>query len=153
MKSAPRFDAEKGTEAGFVAMVARRRLIDLSRRRAVRAETPADPTGSEPQGIAAQTTKALGTAKTAESTAMARQVARAMDQLPEVERDVIALSAFDGLSHQEIADHMGLPLGTVKTHARRGLMRVRGMMSELPAAELAVAKLPAAQLPAGEVRS
>lgn len=129
-------------------MVARRRLIDLSRRRAVRAETPADPTGSEPQGIAAQTTKALGTAKTAESTAMARQVARAMDQLPEVERDVIALSAFDGLSHQEIAEHMGLPLGTVKTHARRGLMRVRGMLAELPPTAI-----PAAPLPVNEVTS
>jgi RNA polymerase sigma-70 factor (ECF subfamily) len=41
---------------------------------------------------------------------------------------VIELSVIEGLSHQEIAESTGMPLGTVKTHARRGLLRVRELL-------------------------
>ena len=41
------------------------------------------------------------------------------------QQQVLRLSIIEGMSHQEISDATGLPLGTVKTHARRGLLHVR----------------------------
>jgi RNA polymerase sigma-70 factor (ECF subfamily) len=41
------------------------------------------------------------------------------------QQQVLRLSIVEGMSHQEISDATGLPLGTVKTHARRGLIQVR----------------------------
>jgi len=42
-----------------------------------------------------------------------------------VQRQLVALAFFRALSHQEIADHTGLPLGTVKSHLRRALESLR----------------------------
>jgi RNA polymerase sigma-70 factor (ECF subfamily) len=48
-----------------------------------------------------------------------------LEELDPGERQSIALAFFHGLSHSEVARHVGRPLGTVKTHIRRGLMRMR----------------------------
>jgi RNA polymerase sigma-70 factor (ECF subfamily) len=52
-------------------------------------------------------------------------IQRCMDELDAEQRQSIALAFFHGLSHSELADHMRKPLGTVKTHIRRGLMRLK----------------------------
>ena len=51
-----------------------------------------------------------------------------MGKLRTVERQVLELALFEGLSQSQISEAAGLPLGTVKTHARRGLMRLRQML-------------------------
>jgi RNA polymerase sigma-70 factor (ECF subfamily) len=51
-----------------------------------------------------------------------------MQQLRPEQRKVLELSVYEGLSHQQISGATGLPLGTVKTHARRGLIRLRELM-------------------------
>ena len=43
----------------------------------------------------------------------------ALDQLPDEERQVVRLSWFDGLAHSEIADKLGVPVGTVKSRSHR----------------------------------
>ena len=48
-----------------------------------------------------------------------------MRKLRPEQQQVLQLSIIQGMSHQEIADATGMPIGTVKTHARRGLMQVR----------------------------
>jgi len=55
----------------------------------------------------------------------AHNIQRCMDELDAEQRQSIALAFFHGLSHSELADHMRKPLGTVKTHIRRGLMRLK----------------------------
>ena len=50
------------------------------------------------------------------------------DSLKPEQRQVLQLSIVQGLSHQEIADATGMPLGTVKTHARRGILQARELM-------------------------
>ncbi|MEM6640536.1 MAG: sigma factor-like helix-turn-helix DNA-binding protein, partial [Pseudomonadota bacterium] len=50
---------------------------------------------------------------------------RALDTLSVEQRRVIAMSVFQGLTHREIADVTGKPLGTVKTLIRRGLIQIR----------------------------
>ena len=63
-------------------------------------------------------------------------VARAVAQLDAKEREILVLATYDGLTQQEIAAQTGMPLGTVKTLARRALMRVRTALdAQLPTAE------------------
>jgi RNA polymerase sigma-70 factor (ECF subfamily) len=55
----------------------------------------------------------------------AGQAADAMRTLRPEQQQVLRLSIVQGMSHQEISEATGMPLGTVKTHARRGLLQVR----------------------------
>ena len=57
--------------------------------------------------------------------AEANFAARAVSQLRPEQRQVLVLTACHGLTHEEVAAATGMPLGTVKAHARRGLMVVR----------------------------
>jgi RNA polymerase sigma-70 factor, ECF subfamily len=127
--SAGRFDGSRGTESGFVAMIARRRLIDLARRRAVRAieSTTEGQRGSDP-GATPIDPRAVTRALAVEDMLDAKAVVRAIEALPEGERDVLLLSTLGGRSYSEIAEEKGLPLGTVKTYARRGLQRTRAAL-------------------------
>lgn len=130
IRSAARFDPVHGTENGFVAMVARRRLIDLARRRAARPEVTrkeADVTTSDSDPATAAAVPALP--PDLEEKMDASRAARAIAALAPEERDVLLLATVDGLSYAEIAARKGLPLGTVKTYARRGLLSVRARLS------------------------
>ncbi len=62
---------------------------------------------------------------------VAEEAARAVAAIRELRPDqqaVLKLSVYEGWSHQRIAEELKMPLGTVKTHARRGLQRVREML-------------------------
>ena len=134
IESAVRFDPALGTESGFVAMIARRRLIDLARRRAVRAieSTTEGKRGSDP-GATPLDVGAIARGMRADENLDAHVAARAINELPAAEREVLVLATLGGRSYGEIAEEKGLPLGTVKTYARRGLLRVRAALA--PAAD------------------
>jgi RNA polymerase sigma-70 factor (ECF subfamily) len=131
-KSAARYDVSLGAETTFVATIARRRLVDRRRQRARRPET-------ESLGDAGSAANAVASGSTSGSIAPdmgaeAALAARALDQLRPEQRQVLILTACHGLSHEEVASSTGMPLGTVKAHARRGLIRVREALGELPLA-------------------
>jgi RNA polymerase sigma-70 factor (ECF subfamily) len=115
-RSAHRFDPEKGTETTFVATIARRRLIDRGRRRQRRPEVPGIEDGFAVQGPSDDRT---------DIRERAALVDRAMGALRPEQRQVLQLAINHGATHEQIATSTGMPLGTVKTHARRGLMRLR----------------------------
>lgn len=121
-KSASRFDPAMGSEATFVATIARRRLVD---RRRQRQRTPATASLAEAQSVTASSVPP-------EMGAEAALAARALEQLRPEQRQVLILTTCHGLSHEEVATSTGMPLGTVKAHARRGLIRVREALGELP---------------------
>lgn len=123
-KSAGRFDATIASEATFVAMIARRRLIDRRRGRARR------PRGEPLPELAAQ----IDPGAPPDVRAAAVQASRALDTLRPEEKQVLVL-ACHGLSHGEIAQETGLALGTVKSHARRGLAAIRDALSDVPSKE------------------
>ncbi len=114
-QQAGRFDPQLGSEAGFVTMIARRRLIDRLRK-ATRRPSP-EPLVEAPP--AEPEKDYVGIREEAE---LAR---RCMDSLKTEERDVLRLALESGLSQTEISDRLGMPLGTVKSHARRGLIKLR----------------------------
>jgi len=55
-----------------------------------------------------------------------------MSQLSREQQNVLHLSVHHGLTHDQIAQQLDLPLGTVKTHARRGLLRLREWLATEP---------------------
>jgi RNA polymerase sigma-70 factor (ECF subfamily) len=63
--------------------------------------------------------------KQVEVCAEAAAAARALGELRDEQKTVIRLAIYSGLTHQEIAARTGMPLGTVKTHLRRGLLHIR----------------------------
>ena len=120
-RHAARFDPARGSEKVFVTVVARRRLIDRIRgsRTRLAAETPLDETM---QFEASPSTRAERDTEVEEARTI-------LDQLPPPQQRVISLSLVQGMSHGEIASTLNLPLGTVKTMIRRGILRVRAMLS------------------------
>jgi len=119
-KNADRFDATISSETTFIAMLARRRLIDKIRFAQRRLSPDSlDDVLLEPFNRAD---------KTLETSIEAEQAAEAMRTLRPEQQQVLRLSIVEGMSHQEISEATGLPLGTVKTHARRGLLQVRELM-------------------------
>jgi RNA polymerase sigma-70 factor (ECF subfamily) len=117
-KHAARFDPAIASEATFISMIARRRLIDRRRRRNHRPALHADAE------LPVVSDEGVGPALSAE----AAQAARAMTQLRPEQREVVLLATCHGLSHAEIAEQTGMPLGTVKAHARRGLLAIRAAL-------------------------
>lgn len=125
-KSASRFDPRVGSEVTFVATIARRRLIDRKRQKQRTPDTESLADASR------EAASATSSSMPPEMGAEAALAARALDQLRPEQRQVLILTACHGLSHEEVATSTGMPLGTVKAHARRGLMRVREALGELP---------------------
>jgi len=116
-KNAARFDASKASEITFVAMIARRRLIDK-----IRHSTRRISADSIDDVLLEPFTRAD---KTMQTGLEAEQAAEALRNLRPEQQQVLNLSIVQGMSHQEIAERLGIPLGTVKTHARRGILEVR----------------------------
>ena len=119
-KNAARFDASQSSETTFVAMIARRRIIDRIRYANRRlAPDSLEDILAEPGTRADQEMQ---------TSVEAREAAKALDALRPEQRQVLQLSIVQGLSHQEISDTTGMPLGTVKTHARRGILQAREIL-------------------------
>jgi RNA polymerase sigma-70 factor (ECF subfamily) len=116
-KNAGRFDPQVASEAVFVAMIARRRLID--RVRALGRQPVTEPI--EPElplfAVLEQRDKYANAADVA-------LAARAVNELDGAQREIVLLGVMQGLSQAEIAAATGKPLGTVKTQLRRGLLEV-----------------------------
>lgn len=122
-KSAKRFKESESSEKTFVAMIARRRAIDRLRAKKRRVETESLLDENESQ----QTDSVGKQLEVQEEAIRAREL---MTQLREDERTVLELAIDQGLSQSEIASQIGMPLGTVKSHARRGMLRLRDWLSE-----------------------
>ena len=119
-RHADRFDPQVASEATYITMIARRRLIDRFRRRSRELDT-----ASIQEEMVELTSRHEQQTEIEEEAARARQF---MQQLRPEQQQVLELSITHGLSQSQIAETTNLPLGTVKTHARRGLMRLRELL-------------------------
>lgn len=119
-KSADRFNPDVASETTFVAMIARRRLIDRRRRESRQPTREAIFEDSLDSGADHEN------ADLGEEAAVA---VKALTKLSEDQQKVLRLSIFHGLTHERIAEATGMPLGTVKTHARRGLIKLRDLLA------------------------
>jgi RNA polymerase sigma-70 factor (ECF subfamily) len=118
-RSARTYDPARGNGTPWLYAVARNAITDRLRR------TP-EPTGELVDGPSGEP----GPAEEAESSWTSWRVHRALESLPEHERPVVELAYWGGLSQSEIADRLGIPLGTVKTRTRSALARLADALEE-----------------------
>ncbi|HQR08631.1 MAG TPA: sigma-70 family RNA polymerase sigma factor [Gemmatales bacterium] len=120
-KNADRYNSALSSESTYITMVTRRRLIDRRRKLGRRPELTtlpdamAEPVSNSPVARV-------------ELVDEAAKAATALSELRPEQQQVLRLAVYHGLTHEEIARSTGLPLGTVKTHARRGLLRLREIL-------------------------
>ena len=119
------YSAERGTPFAWLMTIARSRAID--RLRSTRYRKRENESLDTVIGYAAQTEDPEEASIFAERR---RLVRRALQSLSADQRQVIEIAYFSGLSQSEIAERLGIPLGTVKTRMRIGLMRLREFLSE-----------------------
>ena len=129
-RQAPRFDPLRGSALAWLLTIARSRALDgLRARRRVLANTvSADALGEAMDALAESVDGAAGSADPhdlLEAVQSNQQLHQALAQLDAVPRQLVALAFFKGLTHEEIASQIGLPLGTVKSHLRRAMLALR----------------------------
>lgn len=120
------YDPARGPFAAYLISVTRSRAIDRLRRggrhlRLLRQWHESGITSAEMQ-TPHQTTAARQ---------LAERVRRALRDLSEREREVLELSYYRDMTQVEIAEHLGAPLGSVKSWARRALLRLQGNLKDL----------------------
>jgi RNA polymerase sigma-70 factor (ECF subfamily) len=118
-RSAPRFDPELGSVRTWAAAMAHRRAVDRVRsaQRAVERDDAAARREARPpfDEVAEQVELRLD----------AEQVRRGLTHLTELQREAIRLAYYGGYSHSQVAELLDVPLGTIKTRLRDGLIRLR----------------------------
>lgn len=122
-RSRERFDPARGTLASWLMGIARHKVVDRLRNLErqprpveVRDEVPVDEAGID-------------------RLAERLLVADALRRLPEAQRRSVELAFLSELTHEEVAQRLDLPLGTVKSHIRRGLQRLRRELTASPSGE------------------
>ncbi|MDE0654661.1 MAG: sigma-70 family RNA polymerase sigma factor [bacterium] len=113
-KSRGRYEPSRGTLAGWLIAITKNRIVDnvRSEQRHERRRSDNDPTG-------------VPVAAEVEQIGDRLMITEALRCLSDRARQVITLHYLDDLTHQQIADRMSLPLGTVKSDLRRGLSQIR----------------------------
>ncbi|HET9693723.1 MAG TPA: sigma-70 family RNA polymerase sigma factor [Steroidobacteraceae bacterium] len=116
-RSAARYDSAQGSEKVFITTIARRRLIDRIRRGRM---------GRMMDGEEAlEDVRFAEPGNGGEVRAEAERAAKVVARLRPDQRKVLRMGLLEGMTHSEIAAATGMPLGTVKTQMRRGLIQVR----------------------------
>jgi RNA polymerase sigma-70 factor (ECF subfamily) len=121
-REAARYARDRATVAGWLVMLTRARAIDRVRSRRARPDAAAGvalsavppPTAADPDPEAAALT-----------AAEAHSVRQALIALPDQQRALLDLAYYEGLTHSEIAERTGIPLGTVKTRLRAAMLTLR----------------------------
>ena len=123
--SASRFDEQRGTAAAWIVILARSRAMDRRRRQIVRART-AVALEEVPDAVSPEASPE----NLVISNQSSRAVMRALAAIPLEQRQALELAFFAGLSHAEVADRLGEPLGTVKTRIRLAVHKLRGALKD-----------------------
>ena len=119
-----RFQPQRGTVLGYLVVLSRSRAIDHARaNRQVQSRS-----------LSAGDAMIIGPDAHPASASMADErragVRAALQSLPAEQREAVELAFFRGLTHPAIAEKLSKPIGTIKTHIRQGLLRLRDMLKE-----------------------
>lgn len=120
-RDASKFSPERGQPLVWMALIARSRALDHLRK-SKRLPKPTACTETAPAWE--KETDAL---ETAEHGGLVRG---ALAKLPSEQSEPISMAFYDGLTHKEIAQLQGLPLGTIKTRIRQGMLRMRDILAQ-----------------------
>jgi RNA polymerase sigma-70 factor (ECF subfamily) len=118
-QNAPRYEASKGGATTWIFTMAHRRAVDRIR------SSQAGRDRDVRIGIRDYESDYDNVAETVETTIENERVKKAMSQLTELQRQAITLAYYGGYSHSEVAEKLKVPIGTVKTRLRDGMIRLR----------------------------
>lgn len=119
------FNPDKAKPITWMGAIVRNQAIDVLRRSAHQ------PAASETvEDLVWLADDAAGPLEIASQEQRENSVYGCFDQLQGPQREAIKLAYFSGLTHEEVAQHMGKPLGTVKSWIRRGLLRLKNCLDE-----------------------
>jgi RNA polymerase sigma factor (sigma-70 family) len=122
-RSAATFRAERAKASTWVLTLVHRRAVDLVRREERR---QADPlTDDSVLGLAAEETEEAAWLRFERE-----RVQAALKELPDVQREALELAYYGGFSQSELADRLGVPLGTIKSRMFAGLARLRELLDD-----------------------
>lgn len=121
-QSASSFAPNKGQGRSWIMTIAHRRAVDRVR------SAQSSANRDEKAGLRELHTPQEGVEEQVELRIESRRVARALESLPDAQREALTLAYFGGYSQSEVAALVGSPLGTVKTRMRDGLTRLREEM-------------------------
>jgi RNA polymerase sigma-70 factor (ECF subfamily) len=124
-RSGSGYDPRRGSVRSWVLSVVHNRAVDAMRRLGAKAGLDVPDEGIAERLQAAETTDGE-----VERRDDARQVRTALDELPPDQRQVIELAYFGGFTHNQIAEMLDLPPGTVKGRMRLGLTKLRFFLGE-----------------------
>jgi RNA polymerase sigma-70 factor (ECF subfamily) len=122
-RSAATFRPERAKASTWVLTLVHRRAVDLVRREERR---QADPLTDDNAAVAA----AEQTDEAAWLRFERERVQTALKQLPDLQREALELSYYGGFSQSELAERLGVPLGTIKSRMFSGLARLRELLDE-----------------------
>lgn len=124
-RDAARYDATRGRVLGWLLIIARSRALDLLRRQDEAFSHP------EPYDLISEPESEQKSAHDLMTDTEAGNTLRAaIETLTPLQRQLLSLAFFRGLSHAEIVEHSGIPLGSVKTHIRRALALLRSELGQ-----------------------
>jgi RNA polymerase sigma-70 factor (ECF subfamily) len=118
-RTAPRFDPARGSARSWLVTMARRRAVD--RVRAVQAAVDREAAA----GARAVERDVDVVSETVEARLEQQQVRRCLDGLTELQRESVSLAFYAGHTYREVAQLLGVPISTIKTRLRDGLIRLR----------------------------
>lgn len=122
-KNVERYDPERAKLNTWLSSITRYRAIDVLRKRSVRTKYV---TWGVPEAL--PDGEGSGLEESVDRRLLKNRVRQALSELPEEQREVLALAYFSGMTQQEIAQAVGQPLGTVKTRIRLGMQKLRGLL-------------------------
>jgi RNA polymerase sigma-70 factor (ECF subfamily) len=117
-RTAERFDAQRGSLAGWLLVAARNRAISRLRRKTGKTEELSE------NGVSLK----VDLESTAAQNILLHKVRTVMGSLPEGQRQAVEFAYFEGMSHTEIAEKTGQPLGTVKTRIRSAMETLKQVL-------------------------
>ncbi|MBD1916069.1 MULTISPECIES: sigma-70 family RNA polymerase sigma factor [Cyanophyceae] len=118
------YDPQRGSLRTFLAILTRSRAIDRLRSRQVARAAVERLQSIQTMPLAHTPDEALV------RTERAQDIQTALAELSESQQKILRLAYYEGLSQSTIAEQLDTPLGTVKTHSRRGLLRLRQILQE-----------------------
>ena len=117
------FDRQRGNARGWLLRIVRNSTIDALRT-ADALQRATQRSGLEPRVVAERPDELI--VRSQRSAALRR----ALEELPDEQRHMLEIAYFEGLSHSEIAARENIPLGTVKTRIREGVLKLRKFASK-----------------------
>jgi RNA polymerase sigma-70 factor (ECF subfamily) len=122
-RQAGRYQASRGSVIAWLLNLTRSRAIDRLRGRRSRPEAAGDPVELQLPDLAQPIDEVLAL------SGQATQIRAAVQELSVLQRIAIELAFYEGLTHVEIAERLELPLGTVKTRIRQGLLKLKDRLA------------------------